>query len=163
MNKIYHIICTIIFLASFLNAGAQDSLIVSPPVETGDSVYEPSVSNNYQFKRANGADKVDVRKVPDADLNKLKSDDNYWYINEVPRREKKDSEPIKKPVNLFDRPWIKTLFWVVLIGGFIALLVWFLATSNISLFRKNRKLEADKSTIEEETENIFELNFEREI
>jgi hypothetical protein len=164
MNKNFHYIMgTMVLLAFFLNAGAQDSAEVAPPVEIKDTLYRTSTSNNYQFNEVTDASKIDVRTVPQNRLNKLRSDDDYWYVNEAPPREKKQLKPSEKPVTIFDKGWFKTLFWFLLIGGFVSLLVWFLATSNISLFRRKQKPVSEEILAEEETENIFQLNFEKEI
>lgn len=162
MNKfLNHILRINVLLVFFLHAKAQDTVEISPPVETMDSsVYETSISNDYPFNQVTTSEIVDVRTIPANDLNKVKSDDEYWYVNEAPPREKKEQ---KKPTNFSDVGWFRTLFWVLLIGGFVALLVWFLSTSNISLFRRRSKQVVEQNVQEEVTENIFELNFEKEI
>ncbi|MGZ8537630.1 MAG: hypothetical protein ACXWV9_05160 [Flavisolibacter sp.] len=51
---------------------------------------------------------------------------------------------------------------MIIIGGFVAVLVWYLASSNISLFRKR---SAPISLDEDEilTEDIFKIKYEKEI
>jgi hypothetical protein len=107
-------------------------------------------------------------------LNKLKSEKDYWYINQTPPREratsppsenqkgKKEREERSQSRGLFNIPWLNVLFWIILIGGFVALLVWFLATSDIRLFRKKTS-DVQEPVEEESTENIFDINFEKEI
>jgi hypothetical protein len=155
------------------SAGAQDTIfeeppvIVQPPAEMPfDSVYE-SVNNAtdyYQFKEGITPSRVDARKIPDDELTSVRSDDAYWYVNEAPdrKKEKPKDEP-KKRRTVFNEKWFKTLSWILLIGGFVALLIWFLATGNISLFKKRPQTQADGNTVEEQSENIFEMNFEKEI
>jgi hypothetical protein len=148
----------------FLQAKAQDTTVIAPPVEVlPDTVYQAAPSNMYQFKKITSAEKIDVRAVPDSDLKKLKEDEDYWYVNEAPPRQKKVPEQPQKPSGIFDSSWFKTLFWMLLIGGFVALLIWFLATSNISLFRKKSKAALEQNNVEEAIENIFETDFEKEI
>jgi hypothetical protein len=164
MNKIFpHIALSFFLSLFFFKASAQDSIEFPPPVEMADTVYETPASTTYHFKETDGANKVDVRTVPESDLKRVKSDDDYWYANLTPPREKKEPEPAKRPVSIFDKAWFNTLFWIVLIGGFLALLIWFLATSNISLFRRKIKTADTGHSAETETENIFEINFEKEI
>ena len=174
MNKLLlHIIGVAFLLLVFLNAGAQDttqltpdqmldSLVAVPPVEMADTVYQTS-SSSYQFKEITTANKVEIRAVPQQQLSKLKSDDDYWYVNTAPKREKKEYKAPEKPNSIFDQAWFKTLFWILLIGGFLALLIWFLATSNIHLFSRKSKSVTEEAINEEEGENIFEMNFEKEI
>jgi len=135
-----------------------------------DTVYQPTVSTNenYQFKEPVLENTTHPRKVSGNDLNKIKSEDDYWYINQVPPRVKeklsqpKNEEKVKKSRGLFNIPWLNVVFWIILIGGFVTLLVWFLSTSNIQLFRKTRK-QSEEVIQEENTDNIFEINFEKEI
>lgn len=162
----FHIVVTVFSIFLFLNASSQDtvpSVEVSPPAEMTDTVYETSSNNNYQFREVSTTGKVEVRAIPEKDVKRVKSDDDYWYANLKPVREKKEAAPAKRPASIFDKAWFNTLFWIILIGGFLALLIWFLATSNINLFRR-RAITAHEENLEEiETENIFEINFEKEI
>lgn len=166
MNKFLHYILPTIFLILLSPVvQAQDTVTVAeePPPEMADTaVYETTVSHN-QFKEAGVATRIDVRTIPDQDLNKVKSDDDYWYVNLAPHREKKEPQTPKRDRSIFNTTWFNTFFWIVLIGGFLALLIWFLATSNISLFRKKVKSGTDENAEEAATENIFEMNFEKEI
>jgi hypothetical protein len=162
-KKFYHISITIFSFFFFLHVRAQDTaIVVSPPAEMADSVYETS-NNMYHFKEVTAAEKVDVRTISGNDLQKIKSDDEYWYANLAPAREKKKQSSAEKPAGIFDKAWFKTLFWTILIAVFVALLIWFLASSNISLFRKRIQNAGDRASEEAETENIFEINFEKEI
>ena len=166
MSRSFFYIVVIVFsLLFFLDAKAQDSTTtveVSPPIETVDSVYETSPSTTYHFKEVTAVNKVDARTIPSNDLKKVKSDEDYWYVNLAPPREKKKEAPENKnPIS--DKGWVKTLFWVLLIGAFIALLIWFLTTGNINLFRRGPKASSIESEEEIETDNIFEINFEKEI
>lgn len=168
MNKIFHyILQTVALLVFFLNADAQDtttSLVVTPADGIADTTaYETSANNNYPFKKITGAVKIDVRKVFENDLKKIKADDDYWYVNETPQRQKKNNEPAKKPDGILNSAWLTTLFWIFLSGGFVALLVWFLATSNTRLFNRKPKAVGEENLPAEKTENIFGLNFENEI
>lgn len=164
MSKVVpHIVLTVFSFFFFLWAKGQDTTIPMPPVEMSDtSVYETSSSTAYQFKEVSGASRVHVRTVRNGDLEKIKSDDDYWYADLAPKREKK-KEPSEIDKSVFDASWFRTLFWILLIGGFVALLVWFLATGNVSLFRRRAKTSNAESIEEIETEDIFELNFEKEI
>lgn len=173
MNKcVQHILIIIFCTAVFANANAQDSAAVVPPVNVQDTIYSTDTSNSYQFKEISGIDRVHTRSVSPTDLNKLKSDQDYWYVNQSPPREKRETAP--PDVNgkgrkenepsrgLFHILWLNVVFWIILIIGFIALLLWFLKTSNIRLFRKTEKQKEEQSE-EQPAENIFEMNFEREL
>ena len=155
-------------IAFFLTGNAQDLDSISSVI-LQDTVYQPTASPNesYQFKEPGFESKTN-RKISDAELNKVKSDDDYWYINQTPPRAKErlqqpdDEKKTKKSRGLFNIPWLNVVFWIVLIGGFIALLIWFLSTSDIRLFRKKPE-ESQEEIPAENTDNIFEINFEKEI
>lgn len=161
-----HILRTVIAVMFFSRAAAQDTVVVQPPVEVlSDTLYERTYTTSdeyYQFKEGITPAKIDARKIPEDELNSVRSDEAYWYVNEAPPRKERKIEEPKKRTSRFNQPWIRTLFWIVLIAGFVALLVWFLATSNISLFRRKQKTVSEEKT-EEETGDIFEMNFEKEI
>jgi hypothetical protein len=54
------------------------------------------------------------------------------------------------------------VLWIIIVGAFIAVLVWFLIASDIKLFRKKAKTfqSPDDITI---TEDIFSINYEEEL
>lgn len=164
MRRVSHHIVSIIFSLLFLvNANAQDTTVTveAPSVDMADtSVYETTTSH-YHFKEVNSANSVDVRTIPKQKVQKLKSDEDYWYANLTPPRKK--NEPSQKRESVFDKGWFNTLFWIIVIGGFLALLIWFLATSNVRLFQKRLKTIDGGNLTEAETENIFEIKFEKEI
>jgi hypothetical protein len=56
---------------------------------------------------------------------------------------------------------LNVIFWVLLIAGFLTLLSWFLTTSNIRLFRNKTKAVEEEQ--EEETSDIFHMDFDNEI
>lgn len=152
------------FLLFSFGSNAQDTTILAEPpsVDMADtSVYETTISH-YQFKEVTTANKIDVRDIPEQNIQRVKSDEDYWYANLTPPRKKKEAESSKN-LSIFDMAWFKTLFWIIVIGGFLGLLVWFLATSNVSLFRRKMKATDGENVVEAETENIFEIKFEKEI
>lgn len=164
MRRVFLYIMSIIFSLLFLvNANAQDTTVVNeePSVDIADtSVYE-TTSSHYHFKEVNTASSVAVRTIPEQKVQKLKSDEDYWYANLTPPRKK--DEPPQKKESVFDKAWFNTLFWIIVIGGFLALLVWFLAMSNVRLFKRRIKSADGENLAEAETENIFEIKFEKEI
>lgn len=164
MSRVFcHMMPITFFLFFTFIANAQDSTIVAEPpsVDMADtSVYETTASH-YHFKEVSSSNSVEVRNIPGQEVQKIKSDEDYWYVNLAPPRKK--SEPSKRTESIFDKAWFNTLFWIVVIGGFLALLIWFLATSNIRLFKRKIKTADGENVAETETENIFEIKFEKEI
>ena len=173
MNKHLKHICLIIFsLICYFNVPAQDTTVfeaepadaveIAPDtIGIDERITFRSADEDGDFDEIFSIQKVNARKIPEADLDAVKKDDAYWYVNQVPLREKKKT---KKPgTSIFDTGWFEVLFWVLLIGGFLALLIWFLATSNIRLFTRKSKAVVEEQKEEELSENIFDINFDKEI
>ena len=80
-------------IAFFLIGRAQDLDSISSVI-LQDTVYPSTVSPNesYQFKEPSFENKTN-RKISDAELNKVKADDDYWYINQTPPRAKEKLPP----------------------------------------------------------------------
>jgi hypothetical protein len=53
--------------------------------------------------------------------------------------------------------------WLVIIGGFAAAIMWYLAGSNVGLFRRKNKYLQDTGDEQLETEDIFAINYQKEI
>jgi hypothetical protein len=177
MNKcIIYFLSVAFCLIGFSNSHAQDIDSVTTVV-TQDSIYHTDVSSseNYEFKEQTGDSKIDTRKVPHDKVKQLKSNEEYWYVDQAPSGDRESSPPgvnekgekekqqsIRRSRQINFPAWARALFWIILIGGFTVLLIWFLATSDIRMFRK--KTNAIEEPIEEPTtDNIFEMNFEKEI
>lgn len=171
---LYFLFCFLCILTSSL-IRAQE-IDTFPSVIIQDSIYQTHVtsSENYEFKEA-GGQKIATRHVPNNKVEELKSDKNYWYVDQAPSGDRESSPPgvnqkgekereqrITRSRQINFPSWLKVLFWVILIGVFVALLIWFLATSDIRLFRK-KATPIEEQVEEQPTENIFEMNFEREI
>ena len=143
-----------------------DSSIELPSVEViPDTSYSPVTATDqplYYFNEISDTPEIYERALDTSSVSKVRSDKAYWYVNTAPKRKK--AEQAVPTTRVQDRSWFQTIFWILLIGGFVALLGWFLAASNIRLFRR-----APKSMVGEEQppgepgENIFEMDFNREI
>lgn len=130
------------------------------PVEAIDSD-EP----NYQFLPIDETDSIrlQVRSIPDSIVNRLQGDDDFWYANTA--REKKKVEQSDGPgrYRSDDGPsWISTVLWVLIVGVFLALVIYYMAESG--LFRRKSRIPDDKGQdLEEMPEDIFAINYQKEI
>ncbi len=144
-------------LADSLSPEIIEAPAVDPP--QAETVIEDNTSGFFLKKwDAPGDSSIIQRHVPDSLIKKMLSDDDFWYANaEIKEEEKPDYTPIGQ------RQWFQTLLWLIIIGGFAAAIMWWLAGSNIGLFRK--KTQALQTTGEEEpaTEDIFAINYQKEI
>ncbi len=147
---------------SLVSVAQQDSAeIIYEQEVTVESSADDSVGN---FDLITDADKNTVaqRKLKDSELKKMKEEDAFWYINEAPQREKLKPPPKKNSLSFFAKEWFRNLLWFLIVGGFVAIMIWFLASSNISIFQKKAtKILQEKDLIS--TENIFDIRFDREI
>lgn len=137
-----------------------------PPPETDeytdDSEEEADEKNYFNDKGQNDSVQVIQRKVPDSITKAMQDDDDFWYANTAIEKKKEEKKNSKRYTPIGQQTWVKTLIWIVIIGGFAAAIMWYLADSNTGLFRKKNKIE--KTTAEEvEMEDIFTINYQKEI
>lgn len=62
-------------------------------------------------------------------------------------------------------PWFQALMWIVIIGGFVGAVVWYLVGNNVGLFRKKSKA-VDTGTDPDDAEmpeDIFAIQYQKEI
>ena len=106
-----------------------------------------------------GPDTLEVRKLPDSVLKKMQADEHFWYANHQFKKEKKKEEES----SFMDSTAFQTLLWLIIVGGFAAFVVIYLSNSNVGLFRKGGKTIASNTEGEVETDNIFEINYQRKL
>lgn len=130
--------------------------VVEPPTAKENKVYYDKISKNY-------VPAITKRKVRNDKLTQLQQDEAFWYAN----KDLKKKEPAKKssPNFLFEllqEKWFKTLLWFVIVGSFVAIIVWYLSSINIRLFRKASTAIA----VQDENrmpEDIFSIPYESKI
>lgn len=153
---------TVLFILAFFFAASvvsaqdppyADTVVTSMPMESG----EPPAS----FSPLRQTAPVDVRKVPREKTEALQKSDDYWYANAEPAKEPEKTE---KGGGLFAALWFWNLLWILALCSIIAVVVWYLASSNIRLFQKKSKAateEAEESGVS--TDDIFSINYDKEI
>lgn len=119
--------------------------------------------DNHSFTHiaATKAKEVKERAIDHSVLNKIKKDNAFWYANIKPVRSQPDG---KLPfwLQLVSQSWFRLLIWLVIAGGFTAVLIWYLASLNVHLFKKSPKSLAAISAVEE-AEDIFRIDYDWEI
>ena len=152
----------------------RDSVLQeSPDEEPVDEYYQdtiPSYTSSVYFTErrfqpnGGGPDSVQYRKLPDSTIKKMKADDQFWYVDYAfDKKEKKKPENKESSVPLVERDWFQTLLWMIIIGSFVAVIILYLSSSNIGLFRKASRVAAGSEEAYVETDNIFEINYQTEI
>jgi hypothetical protein len=132
--------------------GNEDTVITQVTSEDGNTELFDTIKEPLQ---------VVVRKIPDTVVSQLRKDENYWYVNKAPEREKK-KDPTGKHTKWYQGAWFTQLLWFLVLGSFLAIMIWFLASSNISLFRKKNVAIKDIEEMDPD-ENIFTLDYGKEL
>ena len=162
MHKSCFYIFAFVLLLSAIGVNAQtadtitynDSIPAVLPelVEEDDSTFDTITA-------ADGVG-VQVRTTDRAALKKMQEDDDFWYHNTAPPPKKiinkKQIQPYKPA------KWLPYLLWSILIGGFIAFLIWFLMTSNVKLFKSSSK-QIVNNVDDQAPEDIFEIDYNTKI
>ena len=126
-------------------------------------------------------DSIRLKQLPDSAVNDWKKDKAFWYADSVFRNTgDRQSQQMNYPPPQSDNnntqrsrsqrqeyksaaasPWVQTLLLIIVIGGFGGFIIYYLV-SNKGMFKQRRKLATDEA-VEEETEDIFAINYQREI
>lgn len=149
-----------LFCMTATSVAAQDDVFVdtaSVSVGTGGSRQE-------SFSVLTQAPPVDVRQLPQEKVEALKRSEDYWYANLEPEKKEPAKTPSqKRSKSLFEQPWFQNLLWMIILCSFVGVVIWYLAASNVSLFRRQaRTLAGDTDTLET-TDDIFGIAYDREI
>ena len=147
------LLCCATFTASAQNeAPVTDSVFQITTEEDTDSI----------FDQMNDTLAISSRSVPDTVLTRMRTDKDYWYANTVPERQKKQPISNAQKEKWYYQKWFTNFLWFLVIGSSIAILILFLASSNIKIFRKKpASIPTETEEVTEET--IFGLHYEKEI
>jgi hypothetical protein len=153
-----------------------DSVVQEPPAEESfDEAYKdttPSFSRSVYFldkrlqQHGGGPDSLQYKDIPDSAVKKLKADGHFWYVNyefEKKKKEQQVEEDEEEHTPFIERKFFQTILWMVIIGAFVAVIIIYLANSNVRLFRKASKTITEGRDGYAETDNIFEINYQHEI
>src|SRR5918993_3112440 len=163
MHRFTRHILIVLLLHLFMLSFAQDDDYVRDT--SGVTIMQsPPPVDVQSFSEITQQLPADIKKVPAEKIEELKKDDNYWYANLEPKKEKEEEkEDFKASNSWFDQRWFRDLLWIIILCSFIGVVIWYLASSNISLFRKESKKITDDEIDEEFTDDIFTINYEKEI
>ncbi|MBI5371782.1 MAG: DUF4129 domain-containing protein [Sphingobacteriales bacterium] len=167
---------TVFFLCSNSSISAQypeDSVTVTegvrePPAEDNSDVYTESENQpEAEFLPLDPSDSLSLqfRVVPDSSISRLQADEDFWYANaEFEKRKKKEDLLADPYIPVTQRRWFKSLLWVIIIVVFAAVILFYLANSNLGLFRRNKKIATAAGLPGDEMpEDIFAINYQQEI
>jgi len=156
--------------------GDYDTTYIAPPmVDTIGSIedlMEESYENKYEktrhFDQLEPWDKsfVASRKVDDSVVNQMRKDDAFWYVNEAPQKEQPKQQPKKSSSwlnELAKKEWFRNLLWIIVVGGFVAVLIWFIISSDIQLFKKQPPAITKQEEDDLVNQSIFDIQYDQEI
>lgn len=142
---------------------AQDESVDSIKIDT---TFAPPVQETVlpEFDRVAAFDTTRFQSYSLADsvVNNIKKDEAFWYANYSPENKKAQEEKTQRSNPFFLKPWFRTLLWIVIVGGFIAVLIWFLMASDVRLFRKKPGV-VDNVSDSVLPDDIFSIHYENEI
>jgi hypothetical protein len=142
---------------------AQDEVKVTDTVITTVKLSEEKSNSAELFDSVGQTLLVDARPIPQRLVDSLKAADDFWYAaSERKKAKAQEKKQIRTGGSLFQKQWFRNLLWAVILGSFCGVVLWYLISSNILLFRKKSKsVGADDA--DNEADNIFERDYETEI
>lgn len=140
----------------------QEEIYIPPPLEEKEEE-EYGDTSMFNLISYSSLQPLETRQVPPSGIERLKDDDDFWYAN-ADREKKKKEQPSKSfPESVRNKPWFKTLVWLLIGGAFVVIIILFLSSSNITLFRKKTAAVQEKGEEEGFGQDIFSMDHEREI
>ena len=164
MRRCLRHILLLLLLAVFTSSIAQEEEYLSDSVATLAPPLQMQQENSG-FMPVTALSPVAVRKVSPAKLTELKNDDAYWYANLEPRKKEKEKKQQQPSSNKswLEAGWFHNLLWIIILCSFIGVVIFYLASSDISFFQKKTKRIQDEEAAEEIPDDIFSIQYEREI
>ena len=107
-----------------------------------------------------------ARQLPDSFLGRMRSSEDFWYANHSFAEQKqveKDAPRNPPATPFFGKPWVRTLIWVLIIGGFVGLMVWYFVSSNIRVFERRNPPLPDQPEDALLSDNIYGIDFQNQI
>ena len=115
-----------------------------------------------KWETENDSFTVRQRSLPDSLVKKMQAEDAFWYANAEFKKENRKKQKESSYVPLARRSWFQTLLWLIIIGSFAGFIMWWLAGSNVGLFRKKNRIISDDGE-DPDTDDIFAINYQKEI
>jgi len=131
--------------------------IVEPPEpDDEDTVYYDYISRDY-------LPTLQKRNINQATVSQLQQNEDFWYANkELRKKEKVPQKGANFWGELMQEKWVKTLLWILIIGAFVAIVTWYLASLNIRLLRKPSGI-IETHDVDKMPEDIFSIPYEKSI
>lgn len=162
INRLGQAVLLPALLVACLSAAGQED---KDPIVTIDTtiIYEgaePEAADRFDAIATEDQQPVATRQIDRKKAAELKKDKEFWYINTVPEKAPKPAAR-KAPEKREDPVWLRNLLWVLVVGGFVVLIIWFLLASDVQLFRKAPPVVAKHEEEDEySTDNLFDIDYD---
>jgi hypothetical protein len=138
------------FLFCAVTVPAQNDVVVTDTVITTMHLPKEESISRGLFDTASEQLPVTVRSVPQRLIDSLRAADDFWYAS----MERKKPKPLAQKESssgrrLFQHQWFRNLLWVIILTSFCGVVLWYLISSNILLFRKKAKTFGSADDTEE--------------
>ena len=167
IKKIFPLLVFILLCTNSFAQDGADSLTVADTVVAPSPGYESDTvetAHKFDSLATYAIPSYQPYEIADSVLQNLKKDEAFWYVNQTPKRQKPVAiDPNRKYTKPFYlQNWFRTLVWIIIIGAFLAVLIWFLIASDVRLFRKKPKAVLSEADIAL-TEDIFAVNYDEQL
>jgi len=151
---------------------AIDTVIDGSETEDSSQMYstvDSVASFSERFSRKQNDTLSSVRAFPPGEVKKMKSDDDFWYVDAVFKKEKEktetsDDNSFREGVfKFFSHPLVKIILWILMIGVLVSAFVMFLTNNKIALFGSSGKKIKQAEETNAIPDNIFEIDFDLHI
>lgn len=159
-------ICLVCLFFIQANVAAQENPVAdtaiisesdsSASTEQTDTEYEKP---KYFDDKVALTDSIELRQVPGRIVDSLKKDDAFWYADHVFEKKQKETKDFK--VSKPSGQWLNLTILMIVVVIFLGILLWYLFQNNI--IRRNRTILSGQKEKDAVEENIFEINYQREI
>lgn len=161
MRKGLWTIPVLLLLAAGDRVRAQET--DAAPYADSVAVVEKNAAPKPAFFSVERPEPVAVRPLPADEMERLRRSDDYWYAN-LEKQDEPKTVPARKKQNWLAEKWVQNLLWIVILCSFIAVVIWYLASSNVFIFRSRAKKISDEATEGGNLpEDIFSIHYDHEI
>jgi hypothetical protein len=152
----------------------MDTTTMPPPAKMLDTVvaaeenYEQEIEEEEKeyflphYVTGGGFDSIKQRKISNELRNSLLKSKDFWYADYELTQKKQVKNNRSGRIPFFNTSGFQLFLWILIIGGFAAVVMLYLYNNNIRLFRKSRTI-SEAENEQGDTDDIFAINYQKEI
>jgi hypothetical protein len=160
MYKPAFLILLLLLMAA--SVSAQEEEVLTDTVVTMLKPAGAKRTGTITFDRIGEQKPVAIRAVPQRVVDSLKAADEFWYADAaLPKKMQKINQ--EGGPSILHKRWFRNLLWVIILCSFIGVVLWYLISGNIFVFRKAAKSIGSETEASENTEDLFSFHYDKEI